>query len=92
MAKSSKKQVHFKLEAPAAKEVYLAGSFNDWDLAARPLKKDAKGVWRTRINLEPGVYEYLYYADGEWMDDPQCEERCLNEFGTYNNLVRVGGG
>lgn len=87
--KSSKKQVNFKLEAPEAKEVFLAGTFNDWDTAARPMKKGAKGIWRTRMSLEPGVYEYRFVVDGEWMDDPACKECRENEHGTCNCVVRV---
>ena len=87
--KSSKKRVSFKLEAPEAKEVFLAGTFNDWDEGVRPLKKDAKGIWRTRISLEPGVYEYRFFVDGEWVDDPECEECRENEYGTCNCVVRV---
>lgn len=87
--KSSKKRVGFKLNAPEAQEVFLAGSFNEWDEGARPLKKDAKGVWRTRISLEPGEYEYRFIVDGEWVDDPECEDRCENEYGICNCVVRI---
>ena len=87
--KSSKKRVGFKLKAPQAREVFLTGNFNDWDPETRPLKKDARGVWRTRVTLEPGRYEYRFFVDGEWVDDPECEERCQNEFGTSNCVVCV---
>ena len=88
-AKSGKKRVSFKLVAPEASEVFLAGTFNDWDSAARPMKIDARGIWRTRVSLEPGVYEYRFFVDGEWMDDPECEECRENDYGTWNCMVRV---
>jgi len=87
--KSSKKRVAFKLKAADAREVFLVGSFDDWDEGARPLKKDAKGVWRTRVSLEPGVHEYRFIVDGEWVDDPECEEHCENAYGSCNCVVRV---
>ena len=53
------------------------------------MKKDARGVWRTRVTLTPGRYEYRFFVDGEWVDDPDCEERCENEFGSFNCVVSV---
>ena len=87
--KSPKKRVWFKLEAPQASEVFLAGSFNGWDPALRPLKQNAKGVWSARLSLEPGSHEYRFWVDGQWQDDPACQERQQNEFGTYNCVIHV---
>jgi 1,4-alpha-glucan branching enzyme len=90
MAKiSGKKRVTFKLHNPGAKQVLLAGTFNDWSTEGRPLKPDASGTWRTWTMLPPGVYEYRFLVDGQWQDDPECEERRSNEFGTSNCVVRV---
>ena len=86
---STKKQIIFKLHAPKANEVYLAGSFNDWNETGRPLKQDKQGTWRARLQLEPGIHEYRYVVDGKWQDDPGCQERCRNAFGTHNCLVYV---
>jgi len=51
--KVRKKTVEFSLDAPKAKEVYLAGEFNDWDTQSLPMKKGKDGVWRTKIKLAP---------------------------------------
>ena len=85
----TKKRVTFKLSAPAATEVFLTGSFDDWDVVRRPMKKDEKGTWKTRVNLAPGAHEYRFVVDGEWQDDPACEERVANAVGTLNCVVRV---
>ena len=53
------------------------------------MKQDKKGMWRTTVSLEPGLYEYRFVVDEEWRDDPACEERCANAFGTCNCVVRV---
>ena len=86
---SPKKRVTFSLNAPEAREVSVAGTFNDWDPTARPLKRDKKGTWRTWTALPPGKYEYRFIVNGKWQEDPACEERCLNAFGTYNSVVRL---
>ena len=86
---STKKRKQFRLEAPEAEAVCLAGRFNHWDPTARPLKRNGKGVWETRVSLEPGVHEYRFVVDGVWQDDPQCEAHSPNELGGTNCLVRV---
>ena len=82
-----KKRITFKLHAPDAEQVSVAGSFNDWDAEARPLKRDPKGNWKTWTSLLPGEYEYLFVVDGKWKEDPTCSARRLNDFGTYNSVV-----
>ena len=89
MAKSKKKRVTFRLDAPDAKEVYLAGSFNDWDPGARALKRAKNGIWSTWTNLEPGSYEYRFVVDGEWRQDPECPDTAVNEFGSHNSILKV---
>ena len=51
-------------------EVYLAGSFNNWSTSATKMTKNSDGVWSATVDLEPGVYEYKYVVDGEWILDP----------------------
>jgi len=87
--KDSKKRVTFKIQGGDANEVLLAGSFNAWNPSARPLKKDAKGVWKTTMMLPRGSYEYLFVVDGRWMEDPECNDRQINEFGSYNSIIIV---
>jgi 1,4-alpha-glucan branching enzyme len=87
--KNTKKRVTFKLNNPEACEVFLAGSFNNWDPSTRPLKKDAKGVWKTIMLLPKGTYEYRLVIDGQWVDDPDSPEKRLNEFGSYNSILTV---
>ena len=87
--KTTAKRTIFRLYAPEAKEVFLAGSFNDWEPAAQPLKPDKNGNWKTRISLESGTHEYRFVVDGEWKDDPMNEEAWPNAFGTNNSVVRI---
>jgi len=86
VAQATKKRVTFKLVAPEAAEVTLAGSFNGWADDRTPLKRDAKGIWKTQVTLEPGTHEYRFRVDGHWRDDPECDLRRPNGFGTENCL------
>jgi 5'-AMP-activated protein kinase regulatory beta subunit len=89
MAPARKKPTTFQLHAPEAESVLLSGTFNNWDVANLPMKRDRRGTWKRTINLEPGTYEYRFIVNGEWSDDPACEERSLTQFGTYNCVIRI---
>ncbi len=52
------KEIEFKISAPEAKSVFVAGSFNDWNTKALPLKKSRDGMWRATIDLPAGRHEY----------------------------------
>ncbi len=84
-----KKRVTFQLHAPEASEVHLPGTFNNWDPTARPLKQQKDGKWKTTVTLEPGVYEYRFIVDGQWQNDPLCQERQGNDFGSENCILKV---
>ncbi|MDD3345458.1 MAG: glycogen-binding domain-containing protein [Candidatus Omnitrophica bacterium] len=84
-----KKITEFKLYAPGAKKVVLAGSFNKWDNSKLAAKKDSKGNWSVKVGLKPGRYEYKFVVDGEWMNDPQCTSCVANSLGTHNCVTEV---
>lgn len=88
-AASTKKRVTFRYHSPDANAVFVAGTFNDWNPASRPLKKSKDGVWSAMINLDSGFYEYRFVVDGNWVDDPQGQERRSNEHGSENCVLRV---
>jgi len=87
---SARKRVAFALHAPDAREVTLAGDFNGWDPAARPMKRDESGMWKATLTLPAGEYHYRYVVDGQWVDDPQCDRREPNPFGGLNCIRNVG--
>ena len=86
--KSPPKKVRFEFYAPEAKEVSVAGNFNQWNSKANLMKKDKKGIWKTTLSVEPGRYEYRFIADGNWKNDPSCSCCVANEFGG-ENCVRI---
>lgn len=81
--------VRLELTCPDAREVFVAGSFNDWKPAATPLKSAGDGRWAVELSLPPGRYEYRFIADGEWVDDPDAKEVVPNPHGGANALLVV---
>ena len=61
-------QVTFRYKGSGT-NVYLAGSFNNWSTSANKMTKSG-GVFSTTVTLSPGVYEYKFVVDGEWITDP----------------------
>lgn len=82
--KNATKYVQFEFPAPEAKEVCLAGDFNNWDTRAHPMKRDKNGIWKTVLPLKLGKYEYRFFIDGNWENDPKCSCCVPNEFGSQN--------
>jgi 1,4-alpha-glucan branching enzyme len=88
---STKQAVTFEYFDPSATIVTLVGNFNQWDPKARPLKRDAGGLWKVTMRLEPGTYPYKFVVNGErWEEDPLNLHRVYNEHGTFNSLRKVG--
>jgi len=83
------KPMEFKLYAPKAKKVSLVGSFNNWDTKSLSAKKDSKGNWTAKVNLKPGRYEYKFFIDGSWVNDPHCPSLITNSFGSQNCVIEV---
>jgi 1,4-alpha-glucan branching enzyme len=79
----------FKLDRyPEAKKVYVAGSFNGWNVDNYAMvRKDGK--WIFPIYLKPGKYTYKFIVDGKWILDPGNELWENNEYGTGNSILWV---
>jgi len=88
-APSPEQSVEFSLYAPQARSVSVAGSFNRWSQVNFSLTKNIQGAWKGQIRLKPGRYQYRFFVDGKWMDDPRAKETVSNEFGTQNAIIIV---
>ncbi len=84
---SGKIEVPVTLHSPQACNVSIAGCFNGWQPS--PLRRQDNGHWHIELSLLPGVYEYLFVVDGEWLPDPACDDGCPNPFGGENSVLRV---
>jgi len=78
----------FAFHAPTARKVSLAGDFNHWNTEAGPMNKGPDGVWHLGVALRPGRYEYRFFADEVWCDDPAAQQKAPNSLGT-ENCVRI---
>ena len=85
--RSKTKKHRFSLNAPNAREVAIAGSFNNW--APQAMKRSAKGIWTISLPLQPGTYEYRFVADSEWTEDPVNPDRAPGPFGGFNSICTV---
>ena len=83
------KEVEFSFFAPEAREVFLAGEFNEWDTRSLPMRKDQEGVWRIMVELNPGSYEFKFWVDGAWFEGLAGAQLVSNSFGTQNYVVCV---
>lgn len=84
----SKVLVQFRLDAPAARTVMLAGDFTDWQ-PQYPLTRSAPGVWTIVVPLNPGVHDYAFVIDGNrWTPDPLAPP-IADGFGGVNSRVAV---
>jgi hypothetical protein len=63
--------VRFTHSAPHAREVLLAGSFNDWNGRANPMALEEGGMWSAVVPLPAGAHEYKFVVDGNWVADPE---------------------
>jgi hypothetical protein len=78
----------FVLDAPAARQVMLAGDFTGWQ-PAHALTRSGTGVWTVVVPLDPGVHSYQFVVDGErWIPDPNAPA-VDDGFGGMNSRLAV---
>jgi 1,4-alpha-glucan branching enzyme len=77
---------------PKAKQVFLAGSFNDWNPTARRMQKGKDSAFRARLALPPGEHHYKFVIDGQWCADPDTAQQAPDPFGGVNSVVCVAPG
>jgi len=83
--------IQFRLTAPMAHTVSVAGSFNEWDPDALPMTRTADGTWITTIALPVGEHSYQFVVDGrQWRPDPTAHAQVDDGFGGTNSVIVVG--
>lgn len=83
------KKIEFKISAPRANKVAIAGDFNGWKPDVLTAKKDKEGLWKASATIPAGTYEYKFVIDGSWITDPICSKKRTNAFGTENSILEV---
>jgi len=73
----------------AARDVYLSGSFNNWNPGELPMSKGAYG-WTINLYLAEGTYTYKFLADGKWIEDPAGDARLPDGHNGFNSVLQLG--
>ena len=88
-APSLKGNTTFRLKGYAdASVVVLTGSFNSWHQSQLLFAREG-GEWVCRVDLDPGVYQYKFIVDGDWLLDPSNPDIAEDEAGNVNNVLEV---
>lgn len=96
MSKEKSKTTGFSCHVPDASAVFLAGTFNDWQMDATPMTKDAQGTWKANLEMPSGRHEFKFVVDGSWCCEAGCDgtnhecPKCVsNPFGSMNRVIDV---
>lgn len=95
MKKRSKKavaqaqRVRFEFHGVKAQQVFLAGTFNNWQPDATLMEPVGDDQWIKELMLPPGRYEYRFVANGEWFWDPDAAEQVPDGHGGLNSVIEV---
>ena len=78
-------------EGLKVQDVALAGSFNEWDPAATPMKRAKGGAYRATIEFEPGQeHQFRYVVNGEhWCNDWNADGYAPNDYGEDNCILAM---
>lgn len=96
----TKTGILFRYKAPAARQVNVAGEFNNWlgtanggrlDPNIDPMKDlDDDGIWELTLPLPPGRYQYKFVIDQvDWQEDPSNPETTDDNYGGLNSILVV---
>lgn len=87
---TGRKWVKFEFRAEPGADVFIGGTFNEWNPTQVRMKdKNNDGIYKTSLLLAKGSHEYKFIVNGVWCADPNCQEWFPNEFGTLNSVVTV---
>lgn len=79
--------VSLEADFSGAAQVYVAGTFNEWNGTDIRLEKGEDGIFRTTFRVAPGTYQYKFVVDGEWVEDPANPETIDDGYGGVNSVL-----
>ena len=80
--------VEFRFFRPNARQVHLAGDFNEWRHGELPMMLAPDGYWTAMMHLPAGEFKFRYCADGEWFTDFAAFGLEAGQFG-FDSVVQV---
>lgn len=89
----AQREIEVSIAAPQASSVAVVGDFNGWDpKRTRLVRANDEGLWRARLKLPPGVYQYSFVLDSDtWVSDPGASTKLSDGFGGNNSVIIVEG-
>lgn len=82
--------VRFALFAPDARQVTVAGTFNQWDYTAAPLLRPAaNGLWVATLAVPVGQHQYVFIVDGNRVVTDPSAPSVDDGFGSRNSVLAV---
>ncbi len=81
--------VVFRLHAPGAGRVAVAGDFNGWKRGGEALRAVGDGWWELVRKIPRGVYQYIYLVDGKPVTPPESPVTVDDGFGNRNGWLEV---
>jgi hypothetical protein len=90
----SKCKVTFRLPkeaAPDARQITIAGDFNNWETEKTPLSRSKDGDFFVTIDLKAKrEYRFRYLIDGErWENDWRADKYIPNDFGSDDSVLII---
>jgi len=84
------KRVSFQVTAEPGSDVFVAGTFNNWNPTQYRMRDNpGSGHCKTSLVLPRGQHEYKFIVNGEWRADPDCAESMPDNHGSINSVLQV---
>ena len=82
--------VRFELMAEPGSQVFVVGTFNNWNPTATPLKDNPDGGhFKADLHIPAGRHEYKFVVNGVWAVDPKSVDWSRNAYGSLNSVLHV---
>ena len=87
---TTERRVQFDLTVAPGSQVFVAGTFNNWNPTENPLKDNpGSGHCKATLSLPAGRHEYKFVVNGVWIIDSNCGDWVPNGCGSLNSVLHV---
>lgn len=85
-------KVTFRIPAEignSSRTAAVVGEFNDWSLAANPMRRLKNGAFTATLDLQKGrSYQFRYLLDKKkWQNEPDADKFVPSPYGDSSNCV-----